>query len=121
MRPNFLGVGASKSATSWVHTCMEEHPEIFVPSEKEIHFFNYNYEKGFDWYESFFHEGIGKKAIGEISGYLITPGVPQRIYDYNPDMRLLFFLRNPIDRAYSHYCMDLRSARVSEDIDQCYP
>ena len=120
MKPNFLVAGAAKAGTTWLHYCLEVHPEVFVPKQKELHFFSYPrlYEKGTEWYESFFREGAAKKAVGEVSpSYMPSPEAPSRIQNYNPNMRLIFILRNPIERAYSHYCMDMRIGKVSTDIN----
>jgi hypothetical protein len=66
VRPNFIIVGAQKSATTWLTRGLQQHPEIYLASE-EVHFFNLeqNYRRGFDWYESRFEEGTGRKAVGE--------------------------------------------------------
>lgn len=119
MKPNFMCVGAAKAGTTWLHLCLESHPEIYVPNRKEIHFFSYPYlyEKGMDWYESFFQDVASETAIVDISvSYMNFPNVPEKIHAYNPDIRLLFVLRNPVQRAYSHYCMALRSGHVGHDI-----
>ncbi len=121
MKPNFLVIGAAKSGTTWLQLCLEEHPEIFVPLIKEVHFFSYakKYEKGLSWYQSFFQKCNQEKAIGEISpSYLVNPKAPQRIYEFNPNMRLITILRNPIERAYSNYCMSLCGNLVSKNIAQ---
>lgn len=118
---NFIVLGAAKAGTSWVHSCLEEHPDIFVPREKELHFFSYpeNYYQGIDWYESFFQTRDCQSAVGEVCpSYLTEDSVAQKIYDYNPNIKLIAILRSPIERAYSHYCMDLRSGLLSEDIDR---
>lgn len=121
MKLNFAVLGAAKAGTSWVHSCLEEHPDIFVPREKELHFFGYpeNYQKGVEWYESFFQQRPSASAVGEVCpSYLTEDNVARRIFEYSPDVKLIAILRNPIDRAYSHYCMDLRSGLLSEDIDR---
>ena len=120
MQPNFLVVGAAKAGTTWLYSCLEEHPEIFVPKSKELHFFSYPrlYEKGVEWYESFFSACTTEKTVGEVStSYLPSSEAPARIHAYNPDVRLVFILRHPIKRAYSHYCMDMRIGKVSRDIN----
>ena len=118
MLPNFLGMGAGRAGTTWLYLCLKEHPEIYVPRIKELDFFSWHYEKGWEWYESFFAKHRDEKAIGEISpSYMITAEVPERICEWKPDVNLMFVLRNPIYRAYSHYCMELRAARASEDVD----
>lgn len=120
MKPNFIVVGAAKSGTTWLYTCLKEHPEIFLPKNKEIHFFSYPglYQRGTEWYESFFPDTIAEKAVGEISpSYLPTSDAASRIHEYNPHVRLICILRNPIERAYSHYCMDMGIGKVSRDIN----
>ena len=120
MKPNFIVAGAAKSGTTWLYSCLDEHPEVFIPRNKELHFFSYSkrYKKGIEWYESFFRNSKDEKAVGEISpSYLPKPEVPSRIYAYNPNVRLIFILRNPIERAYSHYCMVMGVGKVSQDVN----
>jgi len=117
---NFLGIGASKSGTTWVHDGLDKHPEIFVPPRKEIHFFSSHFDKGFGWYERQFRGYSGESCVGEISpSYAVTPEVPHRIHAWSPDIRLMYFIRNPIARIYSQYCMKLRNKNdiVSVNVD----
>lgn len=117
--PDFLVVGATKAATTWLYQCLNEHPEVFVPSLKEVNYFSYHYTQDIQWYLSFFTDVQNEKAIGELSpSYFICDECPKRIYTFNPDIRLLFMLRNPIERAYSQYCMELRYNTVSENLDK---
>lgn len=120
IKPNFLVVGAAKAGTSWLHYCLNAHPEIFVPKVKELHFFSYPYvyQKGNEWYESFFDSASSETVIGEVCpSYISFPNVPERIHQYNPNMKLIFVLRNPIQRAYSHYCMGMKQGKLDFDID----
>jgi hypothetical protein len=120
MSPNFLVIGAAKSGSTWLHICLSEHPEIFLPKAKEIHYFSYEnlFAQGVNWYEDFFKPVTTEKAIGEISNsYLPSETAAQRIYEYNPDLKLICILRNPIERAYSHYCMDLRTGIANQDMN----
>jgi hypothetical protein len=115
--PTFLVVGAPKTGTTWIHRCLLEHPEVFVPNKKEINFFSFHYEKGYDWYKSFFDNGETEK--GEVSpSYMACEGVPKRIKSANPDVKIIFVVRDPIERAYSGYCMDLRAGRISGRVDK---
>ncbi len=117
--PNFLVVGATKAATTWLYKCLDSHPEIYVPSLKEVNYFSYRYAKGDRWYLSHFKDVRDEKAVGELSpSYMVSDRAADRIYNFNPDIRPIFLLRNPIERAYSHYCMELRYKTVSEDIDR---
>lgn len=119
MTPNFLLVGATKAATTWLYQCLNDHPEIYVPSLKEVNYFSLKYHRGEEWYKSFFKDVRAEKAIGELSpSYFTNAETPNRIKAFNPDMRLIFMLRDPIERAYSQYCMELRYNTVSENIEQ---
>ncbi len=102
--PNFLVCGAPKSGTTALYYLLKEHPDIFMSSVKETDFFQHNYVKGLDWFESFFKDYAGQKAIGEVSpGNMIHPDAPERIAKHIPGAKLIFILRNPIERAYSQY------------------
>lgn len=108
-KPNFLLIGAARSGTTSLHGMLIQHPEIFLPKNKqpEPHYFlkTKEYEKGDDYYRSkYFDEVRDEKAIGEIStSYLFGEKVPKRIAEFNPEMNLVCILRNPSDRAYSNY------------------
>jgi Sulfotransferase domain len=104
MLPNFLGIGAPRCGTTWLYKQLYEHQEVFIPRQKEIHFFDQNYEKGLSWYETFFDNSSGKKAIGEITpDYISAENAPERIKKDLGNIRLILMLRNPVERAYSHY------------------
>ncbi|HEC92398.1 MAG TPA: hypothetical protein ENI51_05310 [Candidatus Atribacteria bacterium] len=108
--PNFVIPGAQKSGTTALRIYLAQHPEIYMAS-KEIHFFNReeNYKKGIEWYEKFFDGWNGEKAIGEKTPeYMYNENVPERICKILPDVKLIFVLRNPVDRAYSHYWHNVR-------------
>ena len=64
IKPNFIGIGAMKCATTWISECLRYHPEIYMSSPKEIHFFSAYYDKGLDWYLNHFQESKAYKAIG---------------------------------------------------------
>jgi sulfotransferase family protein len=104
--PNLIIPGAGKSGTSSLHRALDTHPAVFMSAIKEPHFFSHadRYETGREEYEAIF-AAAGDAAIrGESStGYFIFPQVPQRISSLIPDCRLIFLLRNPVDRALSHY------------------
>ncbi len=102
----FIGIGAAKSATSWIFRCLIEHPEVCGSRKKEIHFFNkiQNYRKGISYYLSFFKHCPENSIKGEFTpGYIFNPQVPKLIYKYFPDVKIIACLRNPVDRLYSLY------------------
>ena len=110
--PTFLGLGAMKGGTSWLHVQLEAHPEVYVPYQrKEIHYFDDLYKNGDEWYQNFFpspEHARKYKAWGEITPeYLLVPHVPERIHQLVPDCKFIVFLRNPADRLFSHYVMAL--------------
>ena len=80
--------------------------------EELFHGFIQNWEQ----YKKIFAPASGKKAIGELSNtYLYSETAAKNIYDKFPDAKIIMVLRNPIDRAYSHYQMDFRNGLVTED------
>lgn len=124
MLPNFLIIGAMKAGTTSLYYYLRGHPRVFMSDEKEIHFFNRdrNWEQGATWYERFF-EGVGDvDAVGEASpGYSMYPhrrGVPERIASLMPNVRLIYVIRDPIDRMRSHYAHRQASGSVVLPIDE---
>ena len=113
---NFIGVGAQKSATSWVYACLYEHPQICAPI-KEIHFFSRpRYEKGTEWYESHFNKCENGKRTGEFStSYLYSLDAPERIKSCYPEVKFIAMLRNPITRAYSQYRNAIKAGEITEE------
>jgi hypothetical protein len=129
MLPDFLVIGAEKSATTWIYNRLREHPDIFLPETKEISYFNkYNsnlieidrFEKqGLGWYTAFFRKRSLQRAAGEVSPmYLCDQFAPQRIKETVPEVRLIAILRNPIERAYSHYQMALAKRHVDVSFEE---
>jgi glycosyltransferase involved in cell wall biosynthesis len=103
--PNFIGIGAPKSGTTWLARCLGEHPDIFMAPVKETEFWKFaDAEQRLDDYAAHFKGAQNERAIGEFSvRYLSFPGVPERLKRSLPDVRLLASLRNPIDQVYSNY------------------
>lgn len=102
--PNFLIVGAMKSGTTALAAYLRAHPEVFMSRPKEIHFFDFNYAKGLDWYKQHFADSHGARAIGEATvSYMADHEIVDRLARCVPHARLVAILRNPVDRAYSHY------------------
>jgi Sulfotransferase domain len=111
---DFIGLGAQKAGTSWIHACLYEHPQICMPASKEIHFFSKYYAKGMQWYEEHFRACTCDRVIGEFSPtYLYSPDAPKRIYDYHPQLKLIVCLRDPVARAVSAYRYAIQTRRLS--------
>jgi hypothetical protein len=112
MKPTFIGIGAQKCASTWLYRILAEHPEVGVSEEKEIHFFSHWYDRGYQWYERHFEGNAGKQVVGEISpSYFVEPTVPKRVFDYDPNLKILVSFRHPIQRALSNHRHEVRAAR----------
>ncbi len=105
MLPNFLGIGPTKTATTWLFACLREHPEVFLPSAKETQFFaRRDFTDCLREYEQFFEGSERAKAVGEISPrYFASPEAPQRIHRHLPNVKLIVTLRDPVERLESEY------------------
>jgi hypothetical protein len=115
---DFLIIGATKSATTWLQQSLQQHPNIYMP-DPELHYFSREYERGTTWYLSQFTPTDGHRLIGEKSNsYMDTPAACARIRDDIPGVKLIAQLRNPVERAYSDYCMLYRRGDVGPDISQ---
>ena len=106
--PNYLFIGAAKSATTTFFDILKKHEDIFVPKFKEPHFFNIdeNYLKGLDWYKKTYFKDINNEPIiiDFTPTYLYYKLCAERIFDsLGPNVKFVIILRNPVDRAYSHY------------------
>lgn len=128
---DFVGIGAAKAGTTWLNTCINEHPEVLI-SIKELSFFNdvggiydkflKKYSRGCDWYKKQFPIGENtdksvwkwyfdryppvkrSRLIGDFTvDYLTDFNVAKRIYRHFPKTKIIVCLRDPINRAYSHY------------------
>ncbi|MCA1441653.1 sulfotransferase [Ensifer sp. IC4062] len=113
---DFLIIGAAKSATTWLQKSLLQDPKIYMPSP-ELHYFSRHYDRGDSWYLSNFEGEKNGRLVGEKSNsYMDTPEACRRIWEKLPKVRLIAQLRNPVDRAYSDYCMLYRRGEVGRDI-----
>jgi Sulfotransferase domain len=118
--PNFFIVGAANSGTTSLYTCLNQHPQVFLPALKEPHYFAHvrpsyeqrymrTYVTGESAYLRLFHRGAGYPAIGEASpSYLFDVEAAARIRRVLSHAKIIMLLRDPVERAHSHYLMDLR-------------
>jgi hypothetical protein len=121
--PDFLVIGAQKAGTTALYAYLRWHPGIGGPSWKEVSFFDRHWQRGEGWYRGHFPNALrgwlaersnGRRLrVGEASpSYVFHPLAPQRVHDLVPDVRLIALVRNPVDRAYSHY---QHQARIGEE------
>ncbi len=124
MLPDFIIVGAMKSGTTSLYYYLKAHPQIGMSSIKETDFFieERNYPKGLKWYESQFTGEY--KIYGEASPNYTKAhyfkGVPKRMYDTVPDAKLIYIVRDPIERIISHYTHNYGAGRESEKMAKIF-
>lgn len=116
--PNFLIVGAMKAGTTSMYEILRQHSQIAMSSIKEVHFFDIedNYKLGLPFYQTFFKKSNNTLAVGEATPiYIFMPEVPSRIIKLLGDQtKIIILLRNPADRAISHYKMNVQR-RIAQD------
>jgi hypothetical protein len=134
MMPNFFVVGAARASTTSLNRYLSQHPEIFIPPGKEMHFFaaeHFPYSgpgdesmnrlvvRDAEQYTQLFKGVAGEKAIGETSAfYLCLPGTAERIARAVPGAKILMILREPADRAYSAYMFLKRDGRETLSFEE---
>jgi hypothetical protein len=108
---NFLVCGTQKGGTTTLDAYLRNHPEVCMATHKEVHFFDrekyFLYQKpDYSHYAAYFKPDPGQKILGETTPvYMYWYSAPRRIWEYNAEMKLIMLLRNPIERAYSHWNM----------------
>lgn len=127
--PSFIIIGAQKAGTTSLFNYLGQHPDIFPSFTKEVHFFDGGmkpevdtFALGESWYRAHF------PAVGELGDhrvafeasplYIFNPLVPGRIADLVPQVKLIAVLRDPVDRAISHYFHERRGNREHLTIDE---
>lgn len=113
--PQWLIIGGIRCGTTSMVEYLGDHPSVGIPpGGKELHFFDRHHDRGPNWYRSWFpHKGSSRSTSGESSPtYLMEPGVPERVAAVLPDVRLIILLREPVERAASHF--SLRRGKGSE-------
>ncbi len=127
--PDFIGIGAQKAGTTWLYKQLSKHPEVSMGKCKEINFFNdryslythhpiKNYKKGIKWYIEQLAPEEGK-VNGDISpNYLWDEKAAKRIHKHFPDVKIIVMLRDPIERAYSHFLHANKHFDVGRDFKE---
>ena len=105
-KPDFLIIGVGKGGTTSLYNYLIQHPQVLSPIVKEINFWSGNFNQGIDWYLAHFPPTSKQKnyLTGEASpGYFGNLEAATRILSFFPNIKLIILLRNPVDRAISHY------------------
>jgi Sulfotransferase domain len=112
--PDFVIIGAAKSASTWLHLALRQHPAIYMP-ESETPFFEDAYydEKDLSGLYKATDSAPSDAKVGiKCPNYLCTPECAPRLARHLPNARLIAILRNPVDRALSQYYHDIRTGRL---------
>jgi hypothetical protein len=125
VKPNFLGVGAARCGTTTLHDYLLRHPDVFVPIVKELHYFTYRHEvRGFREqiseadYCRYFKGAKNATALGEISpSYFWFPDTAKLIKAFEPSMKIVVLLRNPVERAISDFQYSWKYNLNAVDLD----
>jgi len=118
--PNFLIVGAPRAGTTSLHNFLKRTEGVFMSPRKEPHYFS-SIESSYLYpppirdkkqYLALFNKIKGEKAVGEAStSYLWDPNAPKLIHEVIPNAKIIVSLRDPVERAYSHYLLRLSYGR----------
>ena len=116
--PDFLVIGAKRCGTTSLYQHLSEHPCISRSPRDNIGFFNENYHLGINWYKSLFPTVFYKKKMESknkqclffdvTSTYMEEELTAKNVYEVNPNQKIIVILRNPVDRAYSHYHVNVK-------------
>jgi hypothetical protein len=111
---DFVGIGASRSGTSWIAACLYEHPDVLMPVRKELHFFNRSHfftddhrlnPNGLEILRKVFLQNQSELIQGEFTPrYMIDENALLRIRTNFPRSKILIALRDPVERAFSQFC-----------------
>lgn len=116
IKPDFCVAGGMRCATDWIRQCLREHPDIYM-ARKEPHYYDRNYEKGINWYQSFFENYLGEQVIGEKTAtYFHYSNAPENIMKTNPGMKVIVCLRDPVERMFSHYSMFVKNNEAIREV-----
>lgn len=113
-KPSFLIIGAAKSGTTTLYRYLCRHPQVYMSTPKEPDFFAIDaiYERGMTWYSSLFDQAESHQLCGEASTtYTRLPKFPdaaERIAQALPEVKLIYIMRHPVDRAYSHHVHEIK-------------
>jgi hypothetical protein len=120
---HFLIAGTQKGGTTALAAYLARHPEVFIPPAKEVHFFD---NENLDWlepdwsvYHQHFNAALNEQIWGEATPITMwwKPAI-ERLWRYNPHIRVIIILRNPITRAFSHWNMERQRGAESLDFFQ---
>ncbi len=106
--PQFLGIGVVKAGTTWLHRNLFEHPDLYLPVQKPVFFWDRHRERGLELYSRIFSPGRDKLRGEFTASYsVLSPEIKNEIRQLIPELRLVLLLREPRSRAWSEAKMEL--------------
>lgn len=119
MKPKFIIAGSMKCGTTVLYDFICESDEVVAAKQKEIHYFSLNYDKGQSWYDTFFEEsgGITGEASPTYFDEAKNPLIPKLIKRDLPGVKVILLVRDPVERAVSHYNHYCKVNKFQEVLD----
>lgn len=120
LRPNLFLIGAPKCGTTTMHDLLAQHPEVFMPWVKELHFFGRDLATvdlfdDEDDYLSLYAEGAGARVLGDASpSYLYSASAPDEVYRFSPEARILAMVRDPCEMILSLHAQRVFTGKETE-------
>lgn len=122
--PGFVIIGAMKCGTTSLHEYLSAHPQVTMSAQKELDYFieERNFPKGLDWYRQWFPDDgtLGGESSPNYTKAHLFSGVPQRMHALLPDAKLIFIMRDPIERILSHWSHAVAMGRRTADADATF-
>ncbi len=114
IKPTFLIIGIQKGGTTSLHNYLIQHPKVIAPNKKELHFFDTFESKNLNFFLNYFPKEYLTNTISFESTprYIYYPGVAEKIFKFNPKMKLIILLRDPVKRAFSAWNMYKQFANI---------
>ncbi|OOE39312.1 hypothetical protein BZG00_10505 [Salinivibrio kushneri] len=123
-RANVFHIGPQKSGTTWLYRALKEHPQIVTSPKDSIHYMNMFFHRGQAWFDGHFGtddlEESELKIFEPTPSYLRDSKAPERIFNYNPDTKIIFTARNPLERAFSHYWHEKKKDRFNFKFEEIF-
>ncbi len=118
--PDFIGIGTPRCGTTYLSHLLNQHSDIyFAPYYKEIHYFDNNYHRGLKWYSTFYNNTTNHKSCGDFTpSYMFQEKVISLIKEFNPRVKLIVCVRDPVNRAFSHYMQRNRYQNGKNNFDE---
>ncbi|MCY4589393.1 MAG: sulfotransferase domain-containing protein [Alphaproteobacteria bacterium] len=115
--PGFIGIGGQKSGTTWLFSHLERHPGVSFPGGKEIHYWDWHYGRGIEWYRDLFRGAPAGTVPGDITPAYATldQRMVEDVHRNFPDVRVIYLMRNPVERAWSGALHNLKISDMTSD------